>query len=601
MLILLLLTCTTIGGIGRGTASPEDLPVISIEPPTITAPIGNTSDIDINITGITPAKSLYSWEFKINFNTTVLDAVNVVEGPFLKNTGYSTYFSKKINNTAGTVQALCMIYEFPFPAQGAVGNGTLCTVTFQVQAEGAANLHFKYTELYTVIDNKLVPIEHTTQPPIGKMSSKIFITASPTSITLGESTTIRGSIAPERVGVNVTIHYRHAAGSWGVFKTVKTDEDSRYSYVWTPTTVGTYEFKASWLGDANTESAESGVIAIEVVEIHDITLEIGGVSFHVTIESNSTVSNFQLIPENKEILFEVAGPLDTVGFCNIMIPVDLLGGPYTVQVDSLLVTPEETTNGTHSSLYFTYNHSTHTVKIKGTTVATPPIALFALSTTSAYVGDPITFDASDSQDPDGNVASYNWDFGDGNVTTVTYPIIIHAYTQARAYTVTLSVTDNQSLTDIATDTVAVSAKHDVAVVNVTPSSTKVTVGELVSINVTVVNQGTEPETFNVTVYYDNVTIETKSVTNIASGASETLNIDWETNNVDPDTYTIKAVASTINGEINATNNEFIDGNITVQEAPALGALLYVAVAGGAAITVIAIAVYFLRIRKPKPT
>lgn len=104
----------------------------------------------------------------------------------------------------------------------------------------------------------------------------------------------------------------------------------------------------------------------------------------------------------------------------------------------------------------------------------------------------------------------------------------------------------------------------------------------------------ETETFNITVYYDNVIIETKSVTNLASGASETLTIDWETTDVDPDTYTIKAVASTITGEI-----EFIGDSvtITVQEAPALGVLLYVAAAVVAAIIMVAIAFYFLRAKK----
>ena len=104
----------------------------------------------------------------------------------------------------------------------------------------------------------------------------------------------------------------------------------------------------------------------------------------------------------------------------------------------------------------------------------------------------------------------------------------------------------------------------------------------------------ETETFNITVYYDNVIIETKSVANLASGTSKTLTIDWETTDVDPDTYTIKAVASTITGEI-----EFIGDSvtITVQEAPALGILLYVAAAVVAAIIIVAIAFYFLKARK----
>ena len=176
------------------------------------------------------------------------------------------------------------------------------------------------------------------------------------------------------------------------------------------------------------------------------------------------------------------------------------------------------------------------------------------------------------------------------------------YISAGTYPATLTVTDNQGLTDTATGTATISAKHDVAVVDVTPFPSEVTVGKLVSIKVTVVNQGTETENFNIIIYYDNTIIGTKSVTNLASGDSETLTINWETTDIDPGTYTIKAVASTITGEIDITNNEFIDDTvtITVQEAPALGILLYVAAAGVAVTIVAAIAFYFLRIRKPKP-
>jgi len=598
ILIFLLLTSTTITGIDRRTVASEGLPEVSLEPPTVAGLVGETFDIDINVTGITSEESLYSWEFEIGFNTTILDAVSVVEGPFLKDTGYSTFFSKKIDNTTGTVKALGMISELPFPPTGANGNGTLCTITLQVKTEEIALLHFEYTELYSIA----AEIDHTTQPPIAKVSSTISITASPTPITLGKNTTINGFITPERRGVTVTIQYRPAGGSWNNLETVTTNMSSQYSHVWTPTTVGTHELKASWLGDAITESAESEVITIEVVEMHDITLEIGRVSFQVIIESNSTVSNFQLIPINKEIRFNVAGPSGTVGFCNVTIPINLLGDPYTIQVDGLLLTSNETTNNTHSFLYFAYSHNTYTVRINGTTVATPPIALFTFSATSEYAGDPIAFDASVSRDTDGDVASYKWDFDDGTpIVAEADPITTHVYASAGTYFVTLTVIDNQNLTDIATDTVAVSAKHDVAIVNVTTSSNKVTMGELVSINVTVVNLGTETEAFNVTVYYDNAIIGTESVANLISGASEILTINWETTNVDPDTYTIKAVASIITGEIDTKNNEFIDDAIIIiaQENPALDVLLYLAAAGVAAITIATISLYFLKIRKPK--
>jgi hypothetical protein len=93
----------------------------------------------------------------------------------------------------------------------------------------------------------------------------------------------------------------------------------------------------------------------------------------VSVESNSTVSNFTFNQPNKEISFNVSGPNDTIGFCNVTIPKQLLDGPWTVLIDAqpaLYFTPVE--NETHSFLYFTYPHSTHEVRIIGTYVIGPP-------------------------------------------------------------------------------------------------------------------------------------------------------------------------------------------------------------------------------------
>ncbi|NVM22911.1 MAG: PKD domain-containing protein, partial [Desulfobacterales bacterium] len=285
------------------------------------------------------------------------------------------------------------------------------------------------------------------------LSSTISISASPTTVTLGESTAITGSIDPKRTGVTVTIQYRPAGGSWSELTTVTTDEDSQYAYVWTPTTLGTYELKASWEGDANTSNATSNVIAIEVVEIRDITLDVGGVSFHVVTESNSTISNFELIQADKKISFNVTGPAGTVGYCNVTIPKDLLDATpdqWTVLVDGESTTPLVTDNATHTFIYFTCTLSTRKVEIKGATVATPPIALFTPSTTSSYVNELITFDASASYDDDGDIGSWDWDFDGDGVIDATGEIVEHAYSSAGNYTVTLTVTDDDGLTDIAT-------------------------------------------------------------------------------------------------------------------------------------------------------
>lgn len=56
------------------------------------------------------------------------------------------------------------------------------------------------------------------------------------------------------------------------------------------------------------------------------------------------------------------------------------------------------------------------------------------------------------------ITSYSWNFGDGNITTVTTPTINHVYLNSGNYSVTLTVTDAQGSHASANKLVAVSAK-----------------------------------------------------------------------------------------------------------------------------------------------
>ena len=99
----------------------------------------------------------------------------------------------------------------------------------------------------------------------------------------------------------------------------------------------------------------------------------GAETFTVSVESNSTVSNFAFSQPNKQIGFNVAGEAGTIGFCNVTIPKALLyGEPWIVLIDGASVLPTITENATHTSLHFTYAHSTHTIQIIGTWVIGPP-------------------------------------------------------------------------------------------------------------------------------------------------------------------------------------------------------------------------------------
>lgn len=69
--------------------------------------------------------------------------------------------------------------------------------------------------------------------------------------------------------------------------------------------------------------------------------------------------------------------------------------------------------------------------------------------TSASAADPATetFDAGASTDPDGTVARYDWDFGDGTTLADGGPAPTHTYAADGTNTVSVTVTDNEGCSD----------------------------------------------------------------------------------------------------------------------------------------------------------
>jgi YVTN family beta-propeller protein len=71
----------------------------------------------------------------------------------------------------------------------------------------------------------------------------------------------------------------------------------------------------------------------------------------------------------------------------------------------------------------------------------PPVASF--SATGGALGSAESFDASASTDPDGSVAGYSWQFGDGSSATTASAATTHTYATPGTFTVTLTETDDQ--------------------------------------------------------------------------------------------------------------------------------------------------------------
>ena len=82
-----------------------------------------------------------------------------------------------------------------------------------------------------------------------------------------------------------------------------------------------------------------------------------------------------------------------------------------------------------------------------------PIANFTYS----LDGYNVTF-TDISEDPDGDIIAWYWDFGDDNSSTVTNPT--HSYQEEGSYTVTVTVTDNNEDTDTYSKIITVTVEDD---------------------------------------------------------------------------------------------------------------------------------------------
>ena len=82
-----------------------------------------------------------------------------------------------------------------------------------------------------------------------------------------------------------------------------------------------------------------------------------------------------------------------------------------------------------------------------------PRAVIGAEPEVQFIDEAIAFSADSSEDPDGNLAAFLWDFGDDNGSTQPNPM--HTYGAVGSYLVTLTVTDNRGAQAVDTQFVRV--------------------------------------------------------------------------------------------------------------------------------------------------
>ena len=161
----------------------------------------------------------------------------------------------------------------------------------------------------------------------------------------------------------------------------------------------------------------------------------------------------------------------------------------------------------------------------------PPVAV-ANGPYTGTVGVPVSFTSAGSNDPDGTIAAYLWDFGDGGTSIEPNPT--HTYTVAGTYTVSLTVTDDQGATGSDTTTATINeAPVQEPDINLNPASLDfgmVEVGTTEIRTTTVENLGTVDLNVSMISLCDGTSVEYSWSPNapftVTPGASQTVTVTY---------------------------------------------------------------------------
>jgi len=101
--------------------------------------------------------NLYAYEFKLYYNSTVLNGTSAVSGPFLEESGQAPYFyvvafSDHYNSTYGIVWIVSTLEE---NVQGIDGNGVLAIIKFNATALGNSTLSLSDLNLSDPNENSI--------------------------------------------------------------------------------------------------------------------------------------------------------------------------------------------------------------------------------------------------------------------------------------------------------------------------------------------------------------------------------------------------------------------------------------------------------------
>ena len=164
--------------------------ILYVQPTVFRKSQGVSFTINVSVEDVT---DLYAYDISLYYNTTLLDALSVAEGPFLKSVGDTITILSEVNDVEGRVRMVVSLLGAP---SGANGSGTLFTIAFKSSTEaiGPSPLSLQNTELsnynaepidHAVIDGQvtILLVEIITHIVEVEGVEYYFVTASSSAIT----------------------------------------------------------------------------------------------------------------------------------------------------------------------------------------------------------------------------------------------------------------------------------------------------------------------------------------------------------------------------------------------------------------------------------
>jgi hypothetical protein len=489
----------------------------SIIDPTLLAPKNFT--VAVNIAKVS---GLYSFDLKLSYNKAILGAIQIAEGSFLESFG-TTIVNKMQNDPINGIVWVAISLQTPAPA--ASGNGTLCSITFEVEQKGNSTLHLFDTLLKDKVNNAIV---YTTSdgyfnnallaklyvdPPIKIDPALTPATTFTVDIKIANITNLYGyqfdllydTSFLNGIGI---LTYPHPSNETHFTSHVQIDDRNGHIFV----NVSYYR------------------PAMEIASVAPLTL--ARITFQVQ-SFGSSVLHLQ----NEKLVDSFGGSIVHVtadGFVSVALP--------HVGILSVSANPTTVYSGSHVNV----------------TVVAANLGIFRMETfnVTVYRNSTVFGMTTVTNLPPKTNITLPFDWDTTGIPPGDYPI------SARASVVPLetNMTDHFLMDGIVH--VAVPA---VAVLSVKPELNTVYQGWKINITVVVQNQGPLPISFQVETYYDTNIIGTQSISSLPSFTNATLVFIWDTATAPYcHNYTISAKVSLPLGQTNSANGTFVDGKVKVR-------------------------------------